>query len=485
MRARYAGVIRAAALFGCILAARTAEAKLVLDRIVVHGASKTSEGAVEARMRLHRGDVIEYGILGVAEDRLVASDLFQSVRVYLDTPRDWAVQLMYLSDKTYSIDVHVEVKEKHSWFIIPNFAVGGGDVAGGLVYADMNLAGTGSQLISAGQVGKLKSFGFVGFRDPIATFAPITYSTAGIFRQETFLFYGNGATKDDVVQQVGTRIAGGEAQVGYVFSSHMKAIVGGMYNRQWLRNAEDKIAGYPEAKLYNAPATGCTVSATDATPAPEKFCNGENVVTLQLYFDYDRTIAPEGLRRGAKVKLHNEVSDNFWGSDYDYAKLEFQGELYGYVAKTYPSVNFRTILNFPTSERGVPLTQLLRLGGGDLRGYNVNQFNGDTLMVAQFEDQIPVIKGLKVPLTSVKLNLAVAGFVDVGALLDRHPGGRIDPLNPSAKSRPTLDDFHTSAGVGVRILVPGVAIPAVKIDYGYGFDRGAGAIAISVAGGGL
>jgi len=155
------------------------------------------------------------------------------------------------------------------------------------------------------------------------------------------------------------------------------------------------------------------------------------------------------------------------------------------VAKTYPSVNFRTILNFPTSERGVPLTQLLRLGGGDLRGYNVNQFNGDTLMVAQFEDQIPVIKGLKVPLTSVKLNLAVAGFVDVGALLDRHPGGRIDPLNPSAKSRPTLDDFHTSAGVGVRILVPGVAIPAVKIDYGYGFDRGAGAIAISVAGGGL
>src|SRR5262249_50587095 len=145
-------------------------------------------------------------------------------------------------------------------------------------------------------------------------------------------------------------------------------------------------------------------------------------------------------RRGAKIHLHNEVSDGFWNSDFDYAKLDFQAELYGYLAKTYPSVVFRSVLNYPTGPHGVPLTQLLRAGGGDLRGYLVNQFHGDTLVMMQLEDQVPVVKGLRVPLTNVKLNLALAGWVDSGALLDRHPGGMV-PTTPGAElGRPNLKD---------------------------------------------
>ena len=47
-----------------------------------------------------------------------------------------------------------------------------------------------------------------------------------------------------------------------------------------------------------------------------------------------------------------------------------------------------------------------------------------------------------------------------------------------------LFDFHTSVGAGVRMILPGVAIPALKADLGYGIDVGSFAVTVSIAGGG-
>jgi outer membrane protein assembly factor BamA len=241
-----------------------------------------------------------------------------------------------------------------------------------------------------------------------------------------------------------------------------------MYTRQWLRSSR-LIPPATIKPLYND--TGAS---------------GINIVVLQLYLIYDRTTAPEGLRRGLRIHLKNEVSDSFWKSDFDYAKLDAQFEMYGYFRRTYPSLVLRSVLNYPTSTQGVPLTQLLRAGGADLRGYLATEFHGDTLLSLQIEEQAPVFHGLPVPWTRVKLNVAFAVFTDMGALLERHPGGRInsDPTMAIAP-RPELRDFHTSVGAGLRILVPGVAIPALKIDYAYGIDVNDAALTVSVAGGGL
>ncbi len=435
-----------------------AQAKLVLGRLVVHGITKTKEDAILARMRLRPGDPVDFSVLKAAEERLVACDLFVSVRVWLDMPREQAVQKMYLEETPEPVDIHVTADEKMSWFVFPNGSVGGGDKAAGLVYGDQNQGGQGRQVFAAAQYGESKSYLMAGLRVPTIAAAPLTYVVDGVARLEDFRFYDHHR----LAMHVPTRVLGGEAQVGWVVTPTVRAMVGAMYNRisVSLPQRDDP-----------------TVAAPAYNPKPG------NIVLLQLYLLYDDTAAPEGLRHGTRISLKNEISDRFWQSDFDYVKLDFQLELYGHWGPTYPSLNFRSVINYPTSERGVPLTQLLRAGGPDLRGYNVNEFHGDTLLVGQLEEQVPVFKGIKLPLLSSRLNVAAATFVDTGALLERHPGGI---AGATARTPvPKFADFHTGVGAGLRLVIPGVAIPAVKVDFAYGIDVKNFAVTISVAGGGI
>jgi outer membrane protein assembly factor BamA len=89
-----------------------AQAKLVMGQLVLHGITKTKEEAILARMRLQPGDPVDYSVLKAAEERLVASDLFVTVRVWLDMPREQAVQKMYLEERDEPVDVHVTADEK-------------------------------------------------------------------------------------------------------------------------------------------------------------------------------------------------------------------------------------------------------------------------------------------------------------------------------------------------------------------------------------
>jgi outer membrane protein assembly factor BamA len=435
-----------------------AQARLVLGRLVLHGITKTKDDALLARMRLRPGDPIDDAVLKAAEERLVASDLFVTIRVWLGLPREQAVRAMYLEKQPEPVDVHVTGEEKQSWFVFPTGSFGSGDKAAGLVYGDQNQDGHGLQVVAAAQYGESKSYLLAGLRDPIVPFAPLTYAFDVVLRLETFRFYD----AHRLVLHVPTRVMGGEGQVGWVVTPTVRAMVGAMYNRigVFSPQGDDPSAAAP---AYNA--------------------RDGNLVVLQLFLLYDDTAAPEGLRRGTRIALKNEISDRFWKSDFDYVKLDFQVELYGHWGSTYPSMVLRSVINYPTSERGVPITQLLRAGGADLRGYIVNEFHGDTLVLVQLEDQVPIFKGIKVPLTSIKLNVAAAVFVDTGALLERHPGG-IAGATATAPS-PTFADFHTGLGAGLRLLVPGVAIPALKVDVAYGIDVRDYAVTVSIAGGGM
>jgi len=435
-----------------------AQASLVLGRIVLHGITKTKDGALLARMRLRPGDPIDDAVLKAAEERLVACGLFVTVRVWLDLSREQAVREMYLETKPAPVDVHITGEEKQSWFVFPNGSFGGGDKAAGLVYVDQNQDGHGRQVAAAAQYGESNSYLAAGLRVPIVAFAPLTYAFDAILRLETFRFY----EAHRLVLHVPTRVMGGEGQVGWVVTPTVRALVGAMYNRigVFSPHGDDPQAVAPP---YNA--------------------RDGNLVVLQLYLLFDDTAAPEGLRRGTRIALKNEISDGFWKSDFDFVKLDFQVELFGHWGPTYPSMVFRSVLNYPTSERGVPITQLLRAGGADLRGYIVNEFHGDTLVLMQLEDQVPVFKGIKVPLTSIKVNVAAAVFVDTGAVLERHPGG-IAGATARAPS-PAFADFHTGLGAGLRLLIPGVAIPALKVDAAYGIDVRDYAVTVSIAGGGM
>jgi hypothetical protein len=80
-----------------------------------------------------------------------------------------------------------------------------------------------------------------------------------------------------------------------------------------------------------------------------------------------------------------------------------------------------------------------------------------------------------------RLNLVGAVFADTAAVLERNPGGLAVPGPLTTEPRIRLEDFHTSVGGGLRFLLPGIAIPAIRLDVGYGIDVRDYAITFTVA----
>jgi outer membrane protein assembly factor BamA len=447
----------AVALLASVLLPKVTQARLVVNHIVVHGQAKTTLRVLAARMNLQPGDRVDFDDITNAEQRLVESELFITARVYLDMPRAEAARKMYVDDDDTLVDVQVELVEKQSWFVVPIATFGSGDYAGGVAYGDQNFLGHDVQVVSAAQVGQSRSFAFVGYRDPLVIGAPITWGVDGLVRHEQIRFFADHQR----VLQVPTHLVGAEGELGWVLSPQLHAVFGFSARSQRVQAAEVLV---PDAVLpaYN-PRSG-------------------RIFLLVFQVRYDNTIAPEGLRRGVRLLLKNEVSDRYWGSEFDYSKFQVLTELYGKWAWNYPSVILQTVFDFPTSNRGVPITEMLRLGGSNLRGYLVNEFHGDTLVSAQMEDQVVALRNLPIPFVQTRFNIAAAAFIDAATLLERHPGGTaVDlPVQP----RPKLDDIHTSVGAGFRIIIPGVAIPAIKADLGYGIDVHSFAVTVAIAGGG-
>jgi outer membrane protein assembly factor BamA len=448
-------------VFCCASLPIPAVARLVVDHVVVRGTAQVTIRVLTTRMHLRPGDPVDFTVLNTSEQRLVESDLFSRVHVFIDLPTPEAVRRMYLDEKTYPVDVVVEAVGKQAWFVFPTASFGSGDWAGGVVYANQNLLGRDVQLIGAGQLGQSLSHIFVGYRDPLVVGAPLTYSISGLLRQEQIRFF----TYHGLVMQVPTTVAGGDCQLGWVLSPHTRAFLGLSARYQAVRPVEGL--------------------APDTIPLPYNSRAGR-IFLLQFQFQYDDTHAEEGLRQGILVFIKNEVSDRYWLSDFDYSKFEARVEMYGRYRWNYPSLILKSVLNYPTSDHGVPVTEMLRIGGPTLRGYLTNEFHGDTLVLAQAEDQAVLLR-LRLPWSNVRFNVATAIFVDAATLLDRHPGGTTVPTldSPSPPVRSKVADIHESFGGGIRIILPGVVIPALKLDVGYGIDVRDIAITVSIAGGGL
>jgi outer membrane protein insertion porin family len=446
----------------CVAAfSEPAEARLVVDRVVVRGATNVTTRVLTVRMHLYSGDPVDFAVLSTAEQRLIESDLFSNVRVFIELPTPEAVRRMYLDDITYPVEVVVEAVGKQPWFVFPTANLGSGDWAGGVVYANQNLFGRDVQLISAGQIGQSRSYAFVGYRDSLVVGAPLTYAMSALYRRERVRLFANHI----MVLQVPTTVAGGDGQIGWVLSPNTRASLGVSARYQKV-NPSDELA-------------------ISVTPLPYNSRSGR-IFLLQFQFQYDNTRAEEGLRQGVLILLKNEVSDRYWLSDFDYSKFETRAELYGHYWWNYPSLVLKMVLDYPTSDHGVPVTEELRIGGPNLRGYLANEFHGDTLFSMQAEDQAVLLR-LRLPWTQVRFNVAAALFVDAATLLDRHPGGTTVPPPDTLPSpvRSKLNDIHASVGGGVRLILPGVVIPALKIDVGYGIDVRDVAVTLSIAGGGI
>ena len=443
-------------LFGALLP-KTAMAHLVVAHIVVHGNPKTTPRVLSARMNLRPATASISRPLPTPSSAWARPNC-SPPRVCTSTcrgPRQ-RNECMF-DDEDTPVDVRVEVEEKQSWFVAPIASLGSGDYAGGIAYGDQNFLGHNVQVVSAAQIGQSRSFVFAGYRDPLVIGAPLTWGIDGLYRYEQIRFFVDHRR----VLQVPTLVGGGEAELGWVLSPHLQAVFGFSARLQRV-HAPEILEPNVTAPAYN-PRSG-------------------RIFLLVFQVRYDNTVAPEGLRRGIRLLFKDEISDQYLGSQFDYSKFEARAELYGKWAWNYPSVSLRTVFDYPTSSRGVPITEMLRIGGPNLRGYLVNEFHGDTLVSAQIEDQVVALRGLPLPFVNFRFNVAAAAFIDTAMLLDRHPGGTAVDLPD--QSCPKLADIHTSIGAGLRVILPGIAIPAIKADLGYGIDVRSFAVTVSIAGGG-
>jgi hypothetical protein len=85
-----------------------AAARMVVKRFVVRGATNVTTRVLSVRTNLYLGDSVDFAALSAAERRLIESDLFSSVRVFIDLPTPEALRRMYLDEGTYPVEVVVQ-----------------------------------------------------------------------------------------------------------------------------------------------------------------------------------------------------------------------------------------------------------------------------------------------------------------------------------------------------------------------------------------
>lgn len=164
-------------------------------------------------------------------------------------------------------------------------------------------------------------------------------------------------------------------------------------------------------------------------------------ITLGRIFDSrDNIYDPhEGKRIGYSVEYAG------LGGDFDFTKFTAD---YRYYYRGGGESVWALNLGAGYAEGDMPLSQRFSMGGSDtLRGYEDDQFRGNSMLKATLEYRFPIIKKVQGVL-----------FTDNGYAWDKRHEDEFD-----------LGLIKNSFGVGLRINSP---LGPVKLDYGYGEDGG-------------
>jgi len=130
------------------------------------------------------------------------------------------------------------------------------------------------------------------------------------------------------------------------------------------------------------------------------------------------------------------------GGDFDFTKFSIDHRYYWKQAKNIIALDVAA--GYASGD--MPLSQRFAVGGGDtLRGYEDDQFKGNSMLRASLEYRIPIIKQLQGVL-----------FTDYGYAWDKRDEDKFD-----------LGKMKLGYGLGVRVNSP---LGPIKLDYGIGED---------------
>jgi outer membrane protein assembly factor BamA len=113
--------------------------------------------------------------------------------------------------------------------------------------------------------------------------------------------------------------------------------------------------------------------------------------------------------------------------------------------------------------RHLPFNEEMTVGGvGDLRGYDVDQFRGDTRGMFRAEYSVPIVDWRMFYLRGI-------GFYDSGYVANnfQDPSGMRNYL-PSQAAGDSW--FRNDVGAGIRLYVSSIVLPLLGFDIGYGLE---------------
>ena len=202
------------------------------------------------------------------------------------------------------------------------------------------------------------------------------------------------------------------------------------YEEQFYRSDTDKSSKYEN-----------WMPKTAAERRKENFGTTRSITLGRIFDSRDNVYDPhEGKRMAYSVDWAGGL-----GGDFDFTK--FTADWRYYYRAGGESV-WALNLGAGYADGDMPLSQRFSMGGSDtLRGYEDDQFRGNSMVKATLEYRFPIVKKVQGVL-----------FTDNGYAWDKRHEDEFD-----------FGLIKTSYGVGLRINSP---LGPVKLDYGYGEDGG-------------
>jgi len=211
------------------------------------------------------------------------------------------------------------------------------------------------------------------------------------------------------------------------------------YEGDWDQYYEDQFTQKRDDK-YNSKYESW-MPATAAERRKENFGTTRSITLGRVFDSRDNIYDPhEGKRIGYSVEWAGGL-----GGDFDFTKFTAD---WRYYYRAGGENVWALNLGLGYADGDMPLSQRFTMGGSDtLRGYEDDQFRGNSMVKATLEYRFPIVKKVQGVL-----------FTDNGYAWDKRHEDEFD-----------MGLIKNSYGVGLRINSP---LGPVKLDYGYGEDGG-------------
>lgn len=397
----------------------------------VRGDSKVTNKTLGYLAHVELGELIGEGDVARLEQALVSSELFKTVKVTLEDAAP-----VVAGTASPGVIIVATANDKHSWIAAPTVFALPGNKAFGVGFAENNFQGTAQKFLLYGQIGTKTSLFFGTFLDPAFHGSKLTWRTDIYAFRRQIAEYANprdDASSFAIERSTTATYLGGGALIGWNFRWWM---VGDLRLRGayvYFRDAQDE-SGHP-------------------LPIPEK--DGWDF-TLQAHLTLDARHHYYGVTWGPYAQLTLEPSVPVIDS-YGYQSAALRAY---YSWRIFQEHEFE-IRGGLSAGRHMPLHEELTIGGTpDLRGYDVDQFRGDTRAVARAEYSVPLFKYKFLAFRGI-------GFYDAG-----YAGfhNRRDEDRDYLASQTGAGYVRTDVGLGLRIYLNNIVLPLLGLDFGWGIE---------------